>query len=127
VRRKFPAHTCERCGKSISERADGSGLRAHKCEHGNECVAPSSIHPHDGRTHGVPCSQCTRLPDAAKLQHASSLEQGVMDLAFCIEDPCPASAITLARALIDFGRAIPEGKRDDVVAVIGQLTRILMK
>ncbi len=127
MRRKFPARMCERCGKSISERADGSGLRAHKCQHGNECVAPSFVHPHDGRTHGVTCPECIREETEAKARHASNLEEVIMGLAFCIEDPCPADAVTLASALVEFGQAVPEAKRDDVASVVIQLTRILLK
>lgn len=62
-----------------------------------------------------------------KFDPLSNLEQAVMDLAFCIEDPCPASAIRLAKALIEFGRAIPENQRDEVAALVSQLTCILAK
>jgi hypothetical protein len=118
---------CERCGKNISERANGSELRAHKCEHGNECVSPSYIHPHDGRTHHVPCPECNRFEASAKVKQLADLDAGIMSLAFLIEDPCPADAVTLASALVEFGRAVPDGKRDDVASVVIQLTRILLK
>lgn len=35
----------------------------------------------------------------------------VLELAFAIDDPCGIDAVTLARALIEFGQSVPEGKR----------------
>jgi len=33
--------TCDRCGREVSARTDGSGPVAHRCPHGSECVGPA--------------------------------------------------------------------------------------
>ena len=112
MRRKGPTRACEACGKLISQRVDGDGLRAHKCEHGHECVAPAWCHPKDGRTHNVPCLECAREREAYKTAQSTELENLVMALAFAIEDPCGIEAIKLAGELVRFGRAIPTQHRN---------------
>lgn len=113
MRRKFPTHPCDRCGKSISERADGSSLRAHKCPHGVECVAPAWNHPNDARPHNIQCEHCR-----AKVRQLSDLEAVIIELGFAIEDPCPVSAIEFARALVKFGQDVPEGQRGNAISVL---------
>lgn len=113
MRRKFPARACDRCGKSISERADGSGLRAHKCPHGVECVAPAWTHPDDARKHDVGCDVCK-----ARVRQLTDLEAVIIELGFAIEDPCPPSAIELARALVKFAQRVPEEQRGNAIATL---------
>lgn len=125
MRRKGTVRTCESCGKQISERVDGDGLRAHKCEHGNECVAPAWCHPKDGRTHNVPCLECARAREALKSEQSTALEKLVMDLAFAIEDPCGVEAIKLAGALVTFGRSVPEKNRIMVSQLLVGLSRLM--
>lgn len=41
MRTKHQKKTCERCGKVISESVTGSGLLAHRCPHGKQCIGPA--------------------------------------------------------------------------------------
>jgi hypothetical protein len=36
----------------------------------------------------------------------------MLDVAFCIEDPCSLKATVLAKTLLEFGRSVPEDRRD---------------
>ena len=111
---------CQRCGRTISERADGSGLRAHKCSHGVECQPPR-----DSPRHNLECATCKRLRDeSSKLCHVVDPESVIIELGFTIEDPCPASALELARALVAFGRSVPEDQRSKAIEILGLLREI---
>lgn len=59
----------------------------------------------------------------AQVMSANSLSEVVMAVAFTIEDPCGVEAIELARALIELGRAVPEERRKNVVALCRTWTR----
>jgi len=125
VRTKGAVRTCIGCGKQIRERVGGGGLRAHKCQHGHECIAPADVHPKDGRVHGVTCPECIRERSSAIRVQASELEKLVMDLAFAIEDPCGVEAIGLARALVMFGQTAPEANRALAIQCLVELSQHL--
>lgn len=47
---------CRQCFKTISERTDGSGIVAHKCPHGEQCIRPAWSKAPAGQ-----CERCSRL------------------------------------------------------------------
>jgi hypothetical protein len=54
----------------------------------------------------------------------TNMSELVMALAFAIEDPCGEDAIHLARALVEFGRAVPERNRKDMATALHSWRKI---
>jgi len=96
-------HVCEQCGQSVAVRADRSGIVAHRCPHGIECI----LEPGDPRVgksdwackECMPASICVEMPGTQLIVkesdvRASSLRSAVDRLLGQLGDKRVSIAIT---------------------------------
>ena len=72
-----------------------------------------------------PDAELERVPQSLSVTCPN--ENLVLELAFAIDDPCGVDAILLAKALIEYGRAVPESQRRETAAELQKIALNLAK